>query len=87
MPVSTAIDLTDYPNRGDNLHCAADRASRRARWSGASSRRYLIACVFWYFAFWYLLAGVALVAFGIKTRNRTIESIDAELAPRAKTRL
>jgi putative MFS transporter len=35
---------------------------------------------FWYFAVWYALAGVAFVAFGIETRNRTIEKIDAELS-------
>lgn len=35
---------------------------------------------FWYFAIWYALAGVAFVAFGIETRNRTIEKIDAELS-------
>jgi MFS transporter, putative metabolite:H+ symporter len=42
---------------------------------------------FWYFAVWYALAGVAFVAFGIETRNRTIETIDAELsAPLTATR-
>ena len=34
---------------------------------------------FLYFAFWYVLAGVAFVVLGIETRNRTIEHIDAEL--------
>jgi MFS transporter, putative metabolite:H+ symporter len=37
---------------------------------------------FWYFAFWYALAGAAFVVFGIETRNRTIEIIDAELSGR-----
>ncbi len=37
---------------------------------------------FLYFAFWYALAGLAFVVFGMETRNRTIEDLDAELTGR-----
>lgn len=37
---------------------------------------------FLYFAFWYAVAAAAFVVFGVETRGRTIETIDADLSAR-----